>query len=113
MKNNLRIFKNDRAGQKVMKHGKPIEYNGKPIIESDLNAMITLTEPLQAGEYRASLYKRTSEKGTTYFLGNIKEVFKPIDKHNEAKANGYQKETIGLVRQTIEDVELTDDEIPF
>ena len=91
---NLTIFKNDRAGKQVVRNGQPVEYNGKPIIESDLNGKITLPEGLNAGEYEVKIYKKVSKAGTTYYSGTIKPAYvkkdKAIDSHNQAKANAYQ-----------------------
>lgn len=91
---NLIIFKNDKAGQQVIRNGQPVEYNGKPIIESDLNGKITLPEGLNAGEYEVKIYKKVSKAGKSYYSGTIKPAYvkkdKAIDQHNQAKSNGYQ-----------------------
>lgn len=100
---NLTIFKNDRAGQQVIRNGNPVEYNGKPIIECDLNGKIALPEGLEAGDYEVKIYKKVSKAGKSYYSGTIKPAYKKdktIDSHNQAKGNAYQPEQ-------------EDDEIPF
>jgi len=100
----LTIFKNERAGQQVTKRdGSVVEYNGKPILHSDLNCIIDLPEGLPAGKYDVSAYKYTSQKGLNYYSGNIKPAYNPekkVDQHNQDKANAYVEEE-------------NDQEIPF
>ena len=103
---NLTIFKNDRAGKQVFRNGQPVEYDGKPIIESDLNGKITLPEGLNAGEYEVKIYKKVSKAGTTYYSGTIKPAYvkrdKAISQHSVDKGNGYQNQQ-----------EEEDDSVPF
>lgn len=90
---NLAIFKNDNAGKPAMRDGKPVVYNGNPIIECDLNGKITLPEGLPAGKYDVKIYKKLSKAGKSFYSGTIKPAYeKKIDAHSKAKADGYQPE---------------------
>jgi hypothetical protein len=57
-----------------------------------------------------------SQSGNLYYGGAVKikdqENYK-LNQHQEAKQNGYQPDTRGLVKPVIEDQEIIDDEIPF
>ena len=88
----LTIFKNDKAGKQVMRQGQPVEYNGKPIVESDLNGKISLPEGLAAGEYEIKIYKKTAKTGLAYYSGTIKPAYVKPSKHDQDKANGYQNQ---------------------
>jgi hypothetical protein len=97
----LLIFKNEKAGQPIVKRdGSYVEYNGQKMLEPDLNGKITLPAGLDAGEYQIAIYRATSKKGSSYYSGTIKPAFdknKTVNSHNKAKSNGYQpqEEVIG------------------
>lgn len=104
--------------------GKPLPSNGEPIIDKNgLNVLIphftcylNINEPLPAGEYTIKFKEKISQSGKLYYGGAVKikdqENYKP-NQHQEAKQNGYQPDTRGLVKPVIEDQEIIDDEIPF
>jgi hypothetical protein len=101
----LTIFKNNKAGQPILRNGEPVEYNGKPLIECDLSGKINLPEGLDAGDYEIAIYKQVSKNGLTYYGGAIKPAFKKKEgdgkfngkkfvaeaqsAHNKAKSNGF------------------------
>lgn len=101
----IAIFKNEKAGQPVLKKdGSVVEYNGNIMLQPFMNGKITLPEGLPAGDYDVGIYQKESKKGLKYYQGTIKPAFKKVDKHNESKANAYVAES--------EELDLSDD-IPF
>ena len=83
----IAIFKNDKAGQSIKKKdGSDVEYNGRVMLQCDLNGKITLPEALPAGEYEVSIYKQQSKTGLTFYSGTIKAAFKSEKKYNAKEA---------------------------
>lgn len=79
----IAIFKNDKAGQPIKKKdGSNVEYNGRIMLQCDLNGKITLPEALPAGEYEVSIYKQKSKADLTFYAGTIKAAFKSDKKYN-------------------------------
>ena len=105
----LTLFINQHEGKPIKKKDGTFvtKANGEEILQGAFNGKINLPQGLPAGDYEVSVYRSTSKSGLEYLAGNIKPAYlkkdKPIDSHNEAKANGYQQQ-----------VEENDDsEIPF
>lgn len=81
----IAIFKNDKVGQPIKKKdGSDVEYNGRVMLQCDLNGKITLPESLPAGEYEVSIYKQQSKTGLTFYSGTIKAAFKSAKKGDDS-----------------------------
>lgn len=113
------LLKNNNGGKPMLKDKQPIkDKNGQLILIPNFICQLRLNEDLPKGEYEIKFREKVAQSGTTYFGGGIlpkKEQannYKP-NKHYQAKSNGYQPETIGLVKKPVEDKDFIDDEVPF
>ena len=98
------------------KNGEPIlDKEGLNVLAPNFQCILNLKEPLPTGEYIIQFREKMSQSGNLYYGGAIKlkEQENKPNPHQEAKQNGYQPDTRGLVKPVIEDQEIIDDTVPF
>lgn len=109
----------DNKGSKETKFEN--SYISKPFacFDSDISHILkqTLGQTIEIqGNLKIEQYVDNSGKKQTIekiIITNAQVKMKEDNKHYQAKANGYQPETKGLVKPPVEDKEFIDDEIPF
>lgn len=111
------LLKNYNGGKPMFKDGQQIKNNkGELVLSPHFNCSITIKEALPVGEYEIKFREKASEKGTIYYSGGIspkkESNYKP-NSHYQAKANGYQPNTKGLVKPLFNDKDFIDDDVPF
>ena len=111
------LLKNYNGGKPMFKDGQQIKNNkGELVLSPHFNCSITIKETLPEGEYEIKFREKASENGTIYYSGGIlpkkENSYKP-NKHYQAKANGYQPDTKGLVKPLFNDKNFIDDNVPF